>query len=71
MTRAALAVLLLAVSACSATAAERKEAVIQGALEAAFVACAAALSDPEMTWDKDAREYCERVVNAPIPCEAP
>lgn len=60
----ALAALLLALSACSATTAvERKEQVVQAALDSAFVACTAALGDPRMTWAPGARDYCLAIVN--------
>jgi len=68
MTRALVLCLLL--SACSpATTVERKEQVVQGALDGAFVACTAALGDPRVTWAKGAREYCELIVNGG--CGAP
>lgn len=63
MTRAALVPLLLALGACSATTVERKEQLVQGALDGAYVACTAALDDPRVTWAKGAREYCVLIVN--------
>lgn len=61
--------LFLAASACASTELERKEVVIQSALDAAYLACQSALNDPRMTWEPGARDYCLRIVNAS--CEGP
>jgi hypothetical protein len=62
-----LPICLLA-GACSATTVQQKEAAIQVGLETAFVACAAGLNDPRVTWAPGARDYCLRVVNAEPEC---
>ncbi len=58
----------LALGACQATEFERKELAIQTALDAAFLACQAALNDPRVTFEPGAREYCLRVTNAEPGC---
>lgn len=69
MSRALVLPLLLLAAGCSATEPERKEVVIQSALDAAYLACQTALNDPRMTWEPGARDYCLRIVNAS--CEGP
>ncbi len=71
MTRAALVLCCLALGACGTTELQRKEATIQTALDAAYLACQTALNDPRMTWDKGARDYCMRIVGATPECRLP
>lgn len=68
----ALALLLLAACSCgTSTATQRREQVIQAALDAAYLACQTALNDPNITWDKGAREYCLRVTGDTPECRLP
>lgn len=69
MSRAPLVALCLVVSACQATELERKELMIQTALDGAFLACKTALNDPRIQWEPGARDYCLRIVNAEPECK--
>jgi hypothetical protein len=71
VSRAPLVLLCLALGACQATELDRKELMIQTALDAAYLACSTALNDPRMTWGPGARDYCLRVVNATPECVLP
>lgn len=68
MNRVPLVALCLAVSACQATELERKELMIQTALDGAFLACRTALNDPRIRWEPGVRDYCLRVINAEPEC---
>lgn len=59
----------MALGACQATELERKELMIQTALDGAFLACKTALNDPRIEWEAGARDYCLRVVNAEPECK--
>lgn len=64
-----LVTLAVAVSACQATELERKELMIQTALDGAFLACKTALNDPRIEWEPGARDYCLRIVAAEPECK--
>lgn len=62
MTRA-LAALLLALSACSASPEERRDQTINAALESARLACLTVLANPDIPREPSVTEYCTAVVN--------
>lgn len=60
--RAGLVLCLLLLPACAqATAQERRDQVIQTALESAVLGCQMALADPTTEWDEGAKAWCERL----------
>lgn len=71
MNRGLVLPLLLLASCAQTTELQRKEQVIQTALDAAYLACQTGLNDPRMTWDKGARDYCMRIVGATPECRLP
>ena len=62
MTRA-LAITLLALSACSATAEQRRDQAIQTALDSARAACLILQSDKQIEREPGIDAYCVAVLN--------